>query len=76
MIKFFLIISFVLYLIYRVGALLFKILFIGFTHSKGSSYTRVWRRHSVPDSNVDIQHIPKKSKGFKGGDYIDYEELK
>ena len=26
---------------------------------------RGWRKHSVPDSNVDIQHIPKKSKDFK-----------
>ena len=76
MIKFLLIISFTLYLIYRIGSLLFKILFIGFTQSKRSSYSRGWRKHSVPDSNVNIQHIPKKSKDFKVGDYIDYEEVK
>ena len=76
MIKFFLILSFALYLIYRIGGLLFKILFIGFTQSKRSSYAKGWRKHSVPNSNVDIQHIPKKSKDFKGGDYIDYEEIK
>ena len=75
MIKFFLILSFALYLIYRIGGLLFKILFIGFTQSK-KSYAKGWRKHSVPNSNVDIQHIPKKSKDFKGGDYIDYEEVK
>ena len=75
MIKFLLIISFTLYLIYRIGSLLFKILFIGFTQSKRSSFSRGWRKHSVPDSNVNIQHIPKKSKDFKGGDYIDYEEV-
>lgn len=75
MIKFFLILSFALYLIYRIGGLIFKILFIGFTRSK-KSYVKGWRKHSVPNSNVDIQHIPKKSKDFKGGDYIDYEEIK
>ena len=76
MIKFFLILSFALYLIYRIGGLLFKILFIGFTQSKRSSYSRGRRKHSVPDSNVDIQNIPKKAKDFKGGEYIDYEEIK
>ena len=64
------------YLIYRIGVLLFKTLFIGFKQSKRSSNPGGWHKHSVPGSNVDIQHIPKKSKGFKGGDYIDYEELK
>ena len=34
------------------------------------------RKYSAPDSNVDIEHIPKKPEGFKGGDYIDYEEVK
>ena len=76
MIKFLLIIGFTLYLIYKIGGLLFKVLFTGLTQSKRSSYSRGWRKHSVPGSNVNIQHIPKKSKDFKGGDYIDYEEVK
>ena len=76
MIKFLLIIGFTLYLLYRIGGLLFKMLFMGLTQYKRSSYSRGWRKHSVPDSNVNIQHIPKKSKDFKGGDYIDYEEVK
>ena len=76
MIKFLFIIGFTLYLVYKIGGLLFKILFMGLTQSKRSKYSRGWRKHSVPDSNVNIQHIPKKSKDFKGGDYIDYEEIK
>lgn len=35
--------------------------------------------HQKPaDGNVHIDHIPKEkvSKDFKGGDYIDYEEIK
>ena len=76
MIKFLFIIGFTLYLVYKIGGLLFKILFMGLRQSKRSSYSRGWRKHSVPDSNVNIQHIPKKSKDFKGGDYIDYEGVK
>ena len=76
MIKFLLILSFISYLIYKVGGFLFKILFIGATQSKRASNTGGGRKYSAPDSNVDIEHIPKKPEGFKGGDYIDYEEVK
>ena len=76
MIKFLLIISFIVYLIYKVGGFIFKILFIGATQSKKSSNAGAKHKYSVPDSNVDIEHLPKKGDSFKGGDYIDYEEVK
>jgi hypothetical protein len=76
MIKFLLILSFIFYLIYKVGGFLFRILFIGASQSKRASNTGSGRKYSVPESNVDIEHIPKKSEGFKVGDYIDYEEVK
>jgi len=76
MIKFLLILSVISYLIYKVGGFLFKILFIGATQSKRASNMRSGRKYSAPDSNVYIEDIPKKSEGFKGGDYIDYEEVK
>ncbi|MAJ50420.1 MAG: DUF4834 domain-containing protein [Flammeovirgaceae bacterium] len=76
MIKFLLILSFIAYLTYKLGGFLFKILFVGATQSKRASNTRGGRKYSVPDSNVSIEHMPKKSEGFKGGDYIDYEEVK
>ena len=76
MIKFLLIISFIVYLVYKVGGFIFKMLFIGATQSKKSSSAGAKHKYSVPDSNVDIEHLPKKPEGFKGGDYIDYEEVK
>jgi|TARA_B110000967_G_scaffold141274_1_gene144401 hypothetical protein len=51
-------------------------LFIGATQSKKSSSAGAKHKYSVPDSNVDIEHLPKRGDGFKGGDYIDYEEVK
>jgi hypothetical protein len=39
------------------------------------------QRKRAKDSNLDIDYIPKdkkqnKTDNFKGGDYIDYEEVK
>ena len=76
MIKFFLILIFITYLTYKLGSFIFKILFISAAQSKRSSNTGHGRKYSVPGSNVNIENMPKKSEGFKGGDYIDYEEVK
>lgn len=61
MLKFLLILSIIAYLIYKVGSLFFK--------AGAASQTRFQQRNNGSTSS-------KKTKEFKGGDYIDYEEVK
>ncbi|MGE4015297.1 MAG: hypothetical protein AB7E82_03070 [Cyclobacteriaceae bacterium] len=60
MLKFLLILSIIVYLIFKVGSLFFK--------AGAASQTRFQQRND-PNSS-------KKNKEFKGGEYIDYEEVK
>ena len=75
MFKFLLIIFLVGYGLYRVGGFLFKILSLG-----GSSFEKHTRTtpKRPPGSNVDVDFVPGKTgkKDFKGGEYVDFEELK
>lgn len=51
----------------------------------GSPYSGSDNGRKAPNSNLNIDYVPgngqaskktvKKSAGFKGGDYVDYEEL-
>lgn len=84
MIKFLLITFLIAYLLFKVGGYLFRIFFwsLGgkmengqFNNSREASNTR------PPNSNVDVHYVPKdekkeKEKVFKGGEYVDYEEVK
>lgn len=86
MIKFLLIAGLLFYLIYRVGGFLFRMLFIGAqqqqqqrTQYNQGDYQQS-RSRKAPDSNLNIDHIPHKDeknpKDFKGGEYVDFEEVK
>jgi hypothetical protein len=70
MFKFLLIIGLVLYVVYKVGSLFFR---------AGAASQQFRQRQ--PPRNFDGNQNPNqnaKGKGpnFKGGDYIDYEEVK
>ena len=51
---------------------------------RGYTYQRTYhtqqKKSSPRDGNVNIDYVPKESKSmqdnFKGGDYVDYEEVK
>ncbi|MFH6984940.1 DUF4834 family protein [Marinoscillum sp. 108] len=85
MLKFLLIIALISYLIYRVGGFLFKILFLGAQQqrqqyqSTGQTHQQHARRRAA-GSNLDIDYVPgdrkNEKKDFRGGDYVDYEEVK
>ena len=75
----------IIYVIYRVGAFLWKIIFI--TASNAQQQQRQYQRtqpqarKKAPNSNLNIDYSPKdgndpKAKDYKGGDYVDYEEVK
>ena len=68
MIKFLLILFFISYLIYRVGGAFFRIMTLGNTQNSA-------RRPR--NSNVDVpKNQSNNDKGYKGGEYIDFEEVK
>lgn len=84
MFKFLLILALFCYLIYRVGGFLFRMFFIGAQQSQQrnqyqGNYSNSQSR-KAPDSNLNIDHIPHKDKkdpkDFKGGEYVDFEEVK
>ncbi len=73
--KFFLIILLLSYVIYRVSAVLAKVIAAGRDLSGEPQ-----QRKSPQGSNVHVDYVPKGKKGkqgedYKGGEYVDYEEV-
>ena len=72
------------YTFYKVGQFLFKMFFIGAAqHSRQTFQGQQRRNHQQrpTDGNVNIDYVPnpntKKGDGhLKGGDYVDFEEVK
>lgn len=64
MLKFFLIVGLVLYCIYKIGTLFFK----------AGAASQYFRGHQK--TNFDPPPKEKKTSKFKGGEYVDYEEVK
>lgn len=70
MFKFLLIVGIILYVIYKIGTLFFRA-------GAASQQNRTFYR--PPNGNVNAdpnQRNEKKGSNFKGGEYIDYEEVK
>jgi hypothetical protein len=65
MFRLLLIISIVGYVFYKVGGLFFR--------AGAASQHRANERRNI---NVEPQKKEKKSSAIKGGDYVDYEEIK
>ena len=85
MVKFLLISFLVCYLLYKIGGYLFKMFFwsLGNKMNNPQNFNRPNPNNRRPkNSNVDVEYFPgkndskKKSKDFKGGEYVDYEEIK
>ena len=82
--KFLFIFFIVMYLLFKVGGFLAR-MFLGnmVKQNRNHTYRRTQQtqRRQPTDGNVSIDYDPKKdqksqNRGFKGGDYIDYEEVK
>lgn len=66
--KFFIILGLVAYVIYKVGGLFFRA-------GAASQQSRFQQRR--PPGDINVNTPPKKKSGtIKGGDYVDYEEVK
>jgi hypothetical protein len=68
MIKFLLIVGLILYCVYKIGTLFFK----------AGAASQQYRNQPKQDFNQNANGAKKKegSGKFKGGEYIDYEEIK
>ncbi|MEP2773346.1 MAG: DUF4834 family protein [Fulvivirga sp.] len=79
----FLIITFIIgYLFFWIIGKVFKVLVRGHSYTGGqnSSYDQ-HNKKKPTDGNVNIDYVPngkskKDKKGFKGGEYVDFEEIK
>ena len=77
MLKFLIILGIVFYLVYKVSCFLTKGLFATGANRKTKAHQRGKSKVHPSDGNVDVDYIPKERKGdkFKGGDYVDYEDV-
>ncbi len=66
MLKFLLIVSLIGYVFYKVGGIFFR----------AGTVSRQTRRPQDTASNVNTNPVKEKKGGIKGGEYVDYEEVK
>lgn len=76
LLKFLLIVGLIGFLLFRVLGIFFKVLTGSTANHKPQDYQQSRR---PKDGNVNVDFVPnkdkKKDKGYKGGEYVDYEEL-
>jgi hypothetical protein len=65
--RFWIIIGLVAYVLYKIGGFFFR--------AGAASQTRFQQRRP-PESDINVNAPKKKNGTVKGGDYIDYEEVK
>lgn len=86
MFKLLLIIFLIIFIFVKVGGFIMRMLFSGFVKKYQDTSNQNYRqsqRKKPADGNVNIDYIPSEgNKGkssnsdYKGGDFVDYEEVK
>ena len=81
MFRFLIILFLIIYLFFKFGQFLFKVFFLGNSQQARTNFDNRRRTSQPPGSNVNIEYAPdpkggKREGHLKGGDYVDYEELK
>jgi len=81
MFKAFILIFVVLWVIVKLGGFIVRTFFSGLVNqSRPQQSNRQQQKKQPSDGNVSIEYAPKnkrdaKDKDFRGGDYVDYEEV-
>ncbi|MFT4736342.1 MAG: hypothetical protein ACI8QD_000052 [Cyclobacteriaceae bacterium] len=84
MLKFLLILGLIIYLMYKVGSFLFRLFILGASGQQSQrqqqGYQKGTKRRASKEGVV-IDFMPgdkqkQADKEFRGGEYVDYEELK
>ncbi len=76
MLKFLLILILLIYTFYRVASFLYKFVFGGVHRSQFQSYQN---RGGATEGKVNVDKAPNKrrtNRGYEGGEYVDFEEIK
>lgn len=87
MLKFLLITILIFYIIYRLGGFVFRMLFSNAFQQQRNFHEQQRQQYyqhqakTPPNSNVKVDYVPKdkerkEKQDFKGGQYVDYEEVK
>ena len=81
MLKILIILILIGYVFFRVTSFVFSALFGGINRAQqfGRNSAPFTRTRKAPNSNVNIDNVPNTSnqnKGYEGGEYVDYEEVK
>lgn len=86
MIKFLIITFIICYILFKVGGYLFKVLFWSLGNKQRQTFNNGHNRRSYQskrEGDINIEYIPKnkngqapKTKEFKGGEYVEYEDVK
>lgn len=82
MLKFLIITFIIFYLIFKFGGLLLRMLFRALGNKVQQKYAEqhsTYSRTKPKGSNVEVEFNntpPRKKAEFKGGEYVDYEEVK
>ncbi|MEM1406173.1 MAG: DUF4834 domain-containing protein [Bacteroidota bacterium] len=75
MLKFLLIVGLIGFLLFRVLGVFFRVLTGSTVNPKSQDFHQT---RKPKDGNVNVDYIPgkeKKGNRYKGGEYVDYEEL-
>lgn len=81
MLKFLIILVLILYVFYKTAGFLFRLVFGNLRSDPGHFNNRNHQQsRKAPGTNLNIDKVPqgqaKKDGTFKGGEYVDFEEVK
>ncbi len=80
MVKFLVIFGFLFYVLFKLGGFFLRMFFGGTMAQRASQGQRHYQQPKPEEGNVHIDYVPeaqenKPQKKFKGGDYVDFEEV-
>jgi len=77
MVKFLIIVTLIFYVTFRLLNFLFRVL-RPFSGQTGNVHAGATNRTKPKEGNVNVDYVPNKARKehLKGGEYIDYEEVK
>lgn len=80
MLKFLIILVLIVYVFFKTAGFVFRLVF-GNLRNEGGNFQNSGQHYSkrAPGSNLNIDKVPhpvsKKKSTYKGGEYVDYEEV-
>jgi 3-deoxy-D-manno-octulosonic-acid transferase len=64
-----------IYIFFRALGVIFKTMLGSTSENRETRYKTTGGKRAQREGNIKVDHDPKKSKGYEGGEYVDYEEV-